>query len=394
MIIVPAQLLLLSFSGDGTVPPEINSESAIKVRGIADGAIKRGMVRAALWFDGNSFNHTSGSYHRLAFLGGYGKDFVIPRKKDYHQISPPELNKSCWTSYPDLKPGQSRKNESTVGVELLAGAGRTWGDVPGYARFFAGAPAGQFLYDELSATTVTRFPYGPLIRSLGESQGGTVNNLGNVTLGGTSYWHANVNVSIPVPAWSRSLIPDEWVAVSTKREGDEEFNGHAPDGANICRDLKSMVKTLVKESGKNLMASQQAREKLTDQQKNDLRLASRPNRTPEEEQRLAAATAAFAAAKETAQREVDEIFKTEILPITNFIADHANIFAVKPLFLFDVASMGPRGTDTPTRVGLGGGLQFDIVMARFEFGYVGAIKRAPGDPTGNFFGRMVLRRLF
>ena len=99
---------------------------------------------------------------------------------------------------------------------MLAGAGRTWGDVPGYARFFAGAPAGQFLYDELSATTVTRFPYGPLIRSLGESQGGTVNNLGNVTLGGTSYWHANVNVSIPVPAWSRSLIPDEWVAVSKR----------------------------------------------------------------------------------------------------------------------------------------------------------------------------------
>jgi hypothetical protein len=85
----------------------------------------------------------------------------------------------------------------------------------------------SFLYDELSATTTTRFPYGPLIRSLGQSQGG----IGNSVLGGTSYWHANVNVSIPVPAWSRPLIPHEWVAVSSKRAGDEEFNGHVPDGA-------------------------------------------------------------------------------------------------------------------------------------------------------------------
>jgi len=379
------------FNGDGSVPPQINSENALNLRAIGDGMIKKGLVRAALWFENNSLAHTPGSYQRVAALAGYGKEFVIGRKKDFHEISPPELGSPCWTSYADpKKPGETRKNESTIGVEALAGVGRTWGDVPGYARFFGGSPSGQFLFDELSARTVTGFPFGPVTRSLGKNEGGIINNL----LGGTSYWHANVNVSIPVPAWSRPLIPQEWVALSAKREGDEEFEGHVPAGANICRDLKSTVKTLVRVSGVNLMVSQQARDLLTDAQKNDLRLTNRDNRTADEEQRLKAATAAFAAAKVKVQPQIEDLFNNEILPITDFIADHANIFAVKPLVLFDVAHLGPGGAATPTRYGLGGGFQLDIVMARFELGYVAALKRAPGDPKGNFFGRLVLRRLF
>jgi len=190
------------------------------------------------------------------------------------------------------------------------------------------------------------------------------------------------------------LIPHEWVAVSSKRAGDEEFNGHVPDGAPICRDLKSTVKTLVRVSGINLMVSQQARDLLTDQQKKDLLLSLKDNRTPDEERRLNAANAALTAAKAKTQPNIEDMFNNEILPITDFIADHANIFAVKPLVLFDVAHLTPGGSVTPTRYGMGGGVQLDIVMARFEFGYVAALKRAPGDPKGNFFGRLVMRRLF
>jgi hypothetical protein len=142
------------------------------------------------------------------------------------------------------------------------------------------------------------------------------------------------------------------------------------------------------------MVSQQARELLTDAQKNDLRLSNKENRTPEEEQRLNNATVALAAAKAKVQPQIEDLFNNEILPITDFIADHANIFAVKPLVLFDVAHLSPSGTATATRYGLGGGVQLDIVLARFELGYVAALKRAPGDPRGNFFGRLVLRRLF
>ncbi|HEX6715696.1 MAG TPA: hypothetical protein VF088_01220 [Pyrinomonadaceae bacterium] len=379
------------FINDGSVPAQLNSEHAFQMRAIGDGSVKQGLVRAAFWFENNSFAGRPGSYQRVAALAGYGKEFVIARKKVFHEISPPELDGPCWTSYADPKnPGKTQKNESTIGVEILAGIGRTWGDVPGYARFFGGSPSGQFLYDELNAPNMTRFPFGPVMRSLGENQGG----MGNSILGGTSYWHANVNVSIPVPGWSRPLIPHEWVARSAKREGDEEFDGHVPARAIICRDLKSTVKTLVRVSGINLMVSQQARDLLTDAQKNDLRLTNKDNRTPDEERRLNEANAALAAAKAKTQPRIQDLFDNEILPITDFIADHANIFAAKPLVLFDVAQLTPGGSATSTRYALGGGVQLDVVLARFEFGYVAAIKRAPGDPRGNFFGRLIMRRLF
>jgi hypothetical protein len=383
------------FSGDNNIPAEVNSENSAKVRALADGSLKGGLARAAVWLETNSLQHGPESYQRLATLVGYGKEFVIPRRKDFHQITPPELaGRQCWTSYPDLKPNETRKNESTVGLEILAGTGRTWGDVPGYGRFFAGSPPGQFLYDELTNPTTMRFPHGPIIRGLGENQGDTGNNLGP-TRGGTSYWHANVNVSIPIPAWSRPLIPhDEWVGVGKRAKNDQEFAGHVPEGSPICVDLKATVKTLVRVTGQTLMISQQARDKLTDAQKTALRLANKPNRTPEEDARLAAATQAFEDAKKNVEPSIAQLFDNEILPITDFIADHANIISVKPLVLFDVAHLGPGGTNNETRFGLGGGFQIDIVMARFELGYVSSLNRVPGDPRGTFFGRLVLRRLF
>ncbi|HVF23011.1 MAG TPA: hypothetical protein VM941_08055, partial [Pyrinomonadaceae bacterium] len=98
--------------------------------------------------------------------------------------------------------------------------------------------------------------------------------------------------------------------------------------------------------------------------------------------------------KKNVEPSIAQLFDNEILPITDFIADHANIIAVKPLVLFDVAHLGPGGTNNETRFGLGGGFQIDIVMARFELGYVSSLNRVSGDPRGTFFGRLILRRLF
>ena len=166
------------------------------------------------------------------------------------------------------------------------GAGRAWGSVPEYARFYGGNPPGQFLYDELSAQSLTSFPAGPQLRSLGQNAAGIVTEPGNVIRGGTSFWNASVNVSVPISGWSRPLIPHEWVTFSAKREGDEEFDGHAPPGANICRDLKATIKTLVSISGANLMINQQSRDLLTDAEKRDLLLRNQENPTAEEIARL------------------------------------------------------------------------------------------------------------
>jgi hypothetical protein len=36
----------------------------------------------------------------------------------------------------------------------------------------------------------------------------------------------------------------------------------------------------------------------------------------------------------------------------------------------------------------------DVVLARFEFGYMATMNRAPRDPRGNFIARLVLKRFF
>lgn len=401
------------YSGNASVPNERSTENGFEGRAIADGLLKKGLMRAALWFDGGSLDRSRGSYQRVAALFGYAKEFVIPRKRDFHEITPSGLDTPCFTSYPDLKQPTdpqkkpaSRKNEQTVGLEMTLGAGRAWGSTPEYARFYGGSPAGQFLYDELSAQTLTAFPAGPVIRSLPEGQAGLIRGPSNAVTGGTSFWHANVSLSIPIAAWSSPLIPFEWVTESPKkskptsgvddrRDDDKESDGHVPEGAMICRDLKSTIKTLVGVSGVTLLVAQEARDLLTDAERNALRFRSDPNATPEQ---LASATLAeqrFNTLRDQIRPQVRELFDREILPITNFIADHANIIAVKPLVMFDFAHLALRGTGAEnTRYGFGGGLQIDVVMARFELGYMAALNRIPGDPRGSFVGRLILRRFF
>ena len=399
------------FSGNASVPNDFSTENGFTGRAIADGLLAKGLLRAALWFDGSSLDRSRGSYQRAAGLLSYAKDFVIRRKRDFHEISPPGITGSCWTSYPDLKQATdpnkappSRKNEQTVGFEMTLGAGRAWGSTPEYARFYGGSSVGQFLYDELNAQSVTAFPAGPIIRSLPQGQAGLATSATNFDRGGTSYWHANVSVSIPVAAWSSPLIPFEWVSASPepklpphrrRREEDVEFDDHIPKGASICRDLKSTIKTLVGTSGVTLLVAQEARDSLTNEERDALRLRNAENPTSEEQARLAAAEEHLRKSTEALRPEVEKLFDQEILPITNFITDHANIIAVKPLVMFDVAHLALQGTGTHnTRYGVGGGLQIDVVMARFELGYMAALNRLSGDPRGSFVGRLVLRRFF
>ena len=378
-----------------TLPSENDSENGYAVRAVFDGSLARGLARGAMWFDGGSLKDRGRSYRRLAALVGYGKDFVLPKKKDFHQISPPELSEPCWTSIPDPKdPEQTIKNASTVGFEILAGIGRSWGDTPEYVHFYGGSAPGDFLYDELQSAGIRNFPAGPIIRSIGQGKAGLIVAPG-VTAGGTSYWHANANLSIPIPAWTRPLIPHEWVTLSSIRKGDEEFRGRIPEGAKICRDLKDTVKTLVGVSGVNLMVNQQARDLLTPAQKNDLRLRNKDPRTPDEERRLRDAEQRLEEAKKEVRPRIEAMFNQEILPVTNFIADYANSFAIKPLFMFDTAHLSlDRVGKSRTSYAIGGGLQIDIVLARFDLGYLATLKRVPGSSSGSFIARLVLRRFF
>jgi len=69
--------------------------------------------------------------------------------------------------------------------------------------------------------------------------------------------------------------------------------------------------------------------------------------------------------------------------------------AVKPCLLLDVAQVsGVAHGDSRVRVAVGGGLQFTVVVARFEIGYLYTVQWAPGDDRGNLFVRLTFQNLF
>ena len=116
--------------------------------------------------------------------------------------------------------------------------------------------------------------------------------------------------------------------------------------------------------------------------------------TPEEQVRLAAADRVFEEKRQEVIPEADRIWK-RITPTIEYIADHANLYAIRPLIIFDAARISDRNIPGQrTRLALGGGLQFNVVVAKFEVGYVRTVRRMPGDERGNFNIRMVFEKLF
>jgi hypothetical protein len=159
----------------------------------------------------------------------------------------------------------------------------------------------------------------------------------------------SLNVSVPIPPWSRPLIPNEVV------ESIEDAEG-TPQDVTLKEVLKKQVA-----QGQRLLRSSLVRQGVT----------------PDD---------ATAQARDTWK---------EIQPVADFIADQANLFAVKPLLMLDVAQIsGAADGDSRVRVALGGGLQLTVVVARFEIGYLYAVQRAPGDDRGNLFVRLTFQNLF
>jgi hypothetical protein len=220
-------------------------------------------------------------------------------------------------------------SNQTIGVDLIAGGGRLWGDAPTSRRFFGGNPSSQFLYDGMSQRGLRELPAGPMIRSLGqgEASGGAGAN------GGDRFWHVNLNFSVPIRSWSFPLIPDE-----------DEVRAALRAGINGGRSM--LVATLKKEG----MSAAEAR------------------------------------------AEADRILG-EIRPLTAYIIDRANLYAVKPLLLFDAAGLSGTGARS-TWTALGGGVQLTVVTARLELGYMHTLSGPTDSRSGNFFAHLVFQNFF
>jgi len=278
-----------------TIPPSIN-----------------GFLRAALWEE--SGWQGSDSYQRFVGRVGYEKEIAVA-------------------------PNQ------TIGIEIVAGGGKTSDNVPSYSRFFGGNAPGQFLYDDPGSTTLMNMPSGPIIRSLGENEAGSRAANGRI-IGGDTFWHVNVNVTIPIPMWSMPLIPNEMTDI--------------PDANGNPMSIKQMLRNQIDVTCPSMLAAVLQQQGLS-------------------------ATEAAEKAKRILQ---------EVTPATRFIIDDANIYSIKPLLMMDAAGLSGQGGSSETWLAVGGGVQLTVVTAKFEAGYMHTLSGPTFGQKGNTFVRLVFQNLF
>ena len=311
------------FASDTT--NEATAESSFEGSALVDGRLFKGSSRLGLWVDVNSPDRLADRYQRVAALWGYQKEFIIV-------------------------PNQ------TIGIEFLGGGGQTWGSTPQYARFYGGNWAKNFLYETKDSPLLTDFPRGPLIRSFGSGRA----TAGSGLSGATAYWHANLNVTIPVPRWSSPLVPDISIELPKKDAQGQVVLDENQDPVMEDRPLRVILKNQG-ESSRRVLERIFVKEGMS-----------------------------LEAAQAKARRELQEING-----ILGFIADQANIYSFKPLIMFDAARLNsPETITNRTKFGVGGGVQFTLVIAKFEAGYMRTLRPQPGDSKGNVVFRLFFQNLF
>ena len=291
-----------------------NKENGYDVFALVDGSIARGFSRVGIWFDAGipKNNNTLKPYQRLAARAAYG--IVL---------------------------GSGHNN---MDLEVTVGAGHTWGSPQPYAQFFAGNAASNFLFIPINSYQNRSVPDGPVLRSLGEREGRLGTDPG-LTKGGRSYWHINLNFSIPVSSWGRPLIP----AIVISEE---------PRVMTLKTALKGQVA-----SAKNFI--------LDDLITN--------HGFPDNEQTEAI---------------VDRIIDKDIRPTINYLADRANIYSIKPLLLLDIAQMSDPQFKNKTWLAAGIGVQVNVVVARLEMGYMQTLAPSSDSGRGNLFVRFTLQNFY
>ena len=272
-----------------------------------------GFVRAAIWEESAWQTTGSGnSYQRFVGRLGYEKEIRIAENQ-------------------------------TIGIELLGGGGIAASGTPAFARFYAGNAPGQFLYD--SPDSLTTMPGGPILRSFGENEAHLRNSNG-LAVGGRDFWHVNLNVTIPIKPWSRSLIPNESTDIP-------DINGNS-------LTIKQLLSRQIDVTGPSMLAAVLKHEGMSQSEAN-------------------------VRAKEILD---------EVSPAARFIINDANIFSVKPIVMFDAAGLSDRDGASETWLAAGGGVQLTVVIAKLEVGYMHTISGPTFGHDGNAFVRLVFQNLF
>jgi hypothetical protein len=273
-----------------------------------------GFLRVAFWEESGWQTGAGDSYQRFVGRLGYEKEIAVA-------------------------PNQ------TIGLEIVAGGGRTSDNIPSYSRFFGGNAPGQFLYDNPNSTTLRNMPSGPIIRSLGENEA-RLRGASGRNIGGDTFWHVNLNLTFPIRAWSMPLIPNELTDI--------------PDANGNPISIKQLLRRQIDVTGPSMLAAVL------------------------QQQGLSAVEAA---------RQAKQILQ-EVTPATHFIIDDANLYSIKPLLMVDAAGLSAQGGSSETWLAVGGGVQLTVVTARFEAGYMRTLSGPAFGQEGNAFVRLVFQNLF
>jgi hypothetical protein len=240
------------------------------------------------------------------------------------------------------------RGTQSIGFEALVGGGQAWGAIPNYSRFFGGNSGSDFIYANPASPAMLGFPTGPTLRSYGHNQLASL-SASKASVGGTSYWYFNLSLAIPIPPLSRPLIPRDRICFDT------------PDGDEKCLAISEIIKDQVNKSGKSFLTTLYKGKGLSNTE---------------------------------AQRRAGSDLKG-ISNIVGYIVDRANLYAIKPLIMTDCGNVyGPDVSASPVRFSLGGGLQFVLVTAKFEAGYLRSVPTLAGQSTGNFVMRLTFQNLF
>lgn len=291
-----------------------NDEKGFDFFAMADGRQGKSFSRMGIWFDAGFPDSKSGlkNYQRLMSRVGYST-FI----------------------------GSGHNN---VHLETILGAGYIWGSPTANSQFFAGNTNRNFLYESISTIRNSIKMEGPVIQSLGEKEGGLISPAGNL-VGGTSYWHLNINFSIPISKWARPLIPNVIISES-------------PRVTTLRTALKAQTET-----AKNFIYYD-----LVDNY-----------HYPDNDE---------------TDSKAEKIIDRDIRPALNYLADRANLYSIKPLLLFDIGGINDRSLPGQTWVAAGFGLQITLVIARLEIGYMHTIAPSSDASNGNFLFRFVLQNFY
>ncbi len=290
-----------------------NPETGYDLNALGDGRVGNGLARLGLWFNAGvpKKDINLKPYQRVAGKLGY----AVPLGRGHNNVD----------------------------LETIASYGYIWGTPPAYSEYFAGNTAAGFLYTPLQSFTNMSFPGGPVIRSLGEKEGGLFGTANSIP-GGTSYWGLNLNFSIPITKWARPLIPDIVIQDEPRR-------------ITMRSAIKGQINT-----AKSFIADDLALNKgLSD---------------------------------DAADSAAEQIVNRDIKPTIDYLADKANIFSLKPIVFFDLGEINRRNPGDRIWAATGAGLQLNIVNARLDIGYLQTLFPKSDASKGNFLMRFSVQNFY